>query len=278
MTFFSMTTFILTACVSNKEDTATEEEVVADEQQETDDSEAEAEADACVAEDGAEGVRFEGQVRYPDGTLGDQSNTRIHMCSGGCTMARWGGDGFCYPEGSLEPGVYSFKVVPFGFEGHATPLSVVSIRDENKILSKDVSVPAFSHQTELIDGAFDAGNGLTINIVADDYTPHLSTESFVAAVSVDPIESGLPLEGLEAENIVGMWYLGSFDAAVAPKWSFQVEDTGLAVGTTVQILNASYDDHKWIDAGTATVDSEGLLRSDEDSGVANLTTILLVSE
>ncbi len=276
MTFFTMTTFIFTACVSNKEDTASQEEVVTDELQETE--EMDSAADACVAEDGATGVRFEGKVRYPDGALGDQTNTRIHMCSGGCTMARWGTDGFCYPEGSLEPGVYSFKVVPFGFEGHATPLSVVSIRDENKILTKDVSVPEFSHQAELVDGAFEAGNGLTINIVADDYTPYLTTENFVAAVSVDPTESGLPVEGIDTENIVGMWYLGSFDAVIAPMWSFQVENTGLTEGTTVQILNASYDDHKWTDAGTATVDSEGILHSDVDSGVANLTTILLVAE
>ena len=276
MRIFSIAAIILTACNSKEEEDTASEEVV--EAEETTEEVEDAEADAC-ADLGVEGIRLEGTIRYPDGTLGCRDNTRVHMCSGaGCSFALWGDSGFCYPEGSLEPGVYSFKVVPFGFEGHATPLSVITIRDEDKVLSKEVNVPEFTHQTDLMDGKFNAGNGMEIDIVAENYTPSLPNEEFVAAVSVDFSESGLPVEGIEHDRIFAMWYLGSFDASISPKWGFEVKDTGLEVGTTLQILNASYYDQKWEIVGSATVDDDGVLRTDDDSGIANLTTVILLSQ
>ena len=65
------------------------------------------EIDPCLPDEDAEGVRVEGQIAYPDGTFGDKTNTRIHMCSGNCLNAQWGEDGFCYPEGTLGQGTYA---------------------------------------------------------------------------------------------------------------------------------------------------------------------------
>ena len=103
-------------------------------------------------------------------------------------------------------------------------------------------------------------------------------DSFVAAVPVDFSESGLPIEGIDTDKIFAMWYMGSFDAVISPAWSFEVQGTGLEVGTTVQILNASYSEQKWSDVGSATVDSDGVLRSDQNSGIANLTTVILLAQ
>jgi hypothetical protein len=232
----------------------------------------------CAEDEEAEGVRFQGSIAYPDGTIGDGSNTRIHMCQGGCLTAVWDDGDFCYPEGRLNSGVYLFKVIPLGTEDHATPLSFVTIGEEDVVLDKPVMVPEFSNVEDVVDGIFEAGNGLEIHIVSDSYSSMLGPDGYVAAVDVDPEEAGLPLNDLNTEKIVGMWYLGSYDADIEPIWSFQVHDTGLAVGTKVKILNSSYYDRKWLDVGTATVGEDGVLYTDDDSGISILSTLILLKE
>ena len=237
------------------------------------------EVDSCVSSEDAVGIRFEGVIEYPDGSVGDGSNTRIHMCNNGCTMASWGEHGFCYPEGTLSPGIYSFKVVPFGHEGHATPLGFVTIDEEDVVLEQPVIVPEFEFSADITDGVFDAGNGLEIDVVADGFTPYMEGEEpVISAVHVDPKEVGLPINGLNPDDIVGMWYLGSFQAEIYPSWSFQVKNIDLPVGTTVKILNSSYSDRKWLDVGSATVGEDGVLYSDANSGIEILSSILLLKE
>ena len=236
------------------------------------------EVDGCLPVEGAEGARFAGQIEYPDGTLADRTNTRIHMCSGSCQIAQWGDDGFCYPEGELSPGVYAFKVIPTGFEDHATPLTMITIGADDLILEEPVYVPEFSRTDDLVDGVFEAGNGLEIKVVSEQFTPYFDGDDYIAAVDVDPMESGLPLFGIDTDKIVGMWYLGAFDAEISPMWSFEVYETGLPAGTTLKIMNASYSDRKWLDVGTATVADDGVLYTDADSGLSVLSTLILIEE
>ena len=239
----------------------------------------EIEVDPCVSiDDTAAGIRFEGSIEYSDGTLADGTNTRVHMCAGACQNAEWGANGFCYTEGRLEPGVYSFKVVSFGFENHATPLSFITIGEEDVILDKTVLVPEFSMTGDVIDGPFDAGNGLEIDVVAENFYPADEAEVYISAVDIDPEESGLPFHNLNIDKIVGMWYLGAFDTTISPSWGFQVYDTELPIGTTVKILNSSYSNQKWIEVGTATVDSDGILKTDENSGIEILSTMVLITD
>ena len=75
-------------------------------------------------------------------------------CSGGCQTAQWGENGFCYPEGTLESGLYAFKVTAFGFENHATPLSFVSVGEEDIILENSILVPEFTNQQQIEDGEY----------------------------------------------------------------------------------------------------------------------------
>ena len=77
---------------------------------------------------------------------------------------------------------------------------------------------------------------------------------------------------------MGRWYLGSFGANVSPKWNFQVHDTGVPSRTTLRILNSSYHDGKWLEAGTATVADDGVVYTDVDSGIGNLSTLILIEE
>jgi hypothetical protein len=236
------------------------------------------EEDPCLVDDDAIGMRFAGNVEYPDGTIASQENTEIYVCSGACQTAQWGEGGFCFTEGRLEEGTYSLKVVPYGFDDHATPLSLIQIGSEDIILEDSIFVPEYSNIADVVDGIFDAGNGMEINIVSDNFIPSFSEDQFIAAAPIASDESGLPLDGVEAEKIIGMWYLGPFNADVSTAWSFQVQNTELAEGTTVKIMIASYSERKWLDDGTATVGADGILRSDQDSGIGLMSTLLLVEE
>lgn len=269
---------MLSACATHSEDTIEEPVDVVEDILEEPVDEVAPEGNPCAATDGVEGVRFEGTIEYPDGVLGDKTNTRIHMCNGGCTMASWGEGGFCYPEGTLSPGMYAFKVVPFGYEYHATPLSFITIGEEDLILEQPILVPAYEVEEELSDGVFDAGHGLEIDVLSEGFTPYFGSEEYLSAVYIDPVESGLPINDLDVEKVVGMWYLGSFDASIDPKWSFQVKGTELPQGTRVKILNSSYADKKWLDVGSATVGTDGVLYSDVHSGIAILSTLILLKE
>ena len=274
--YLSTLSILLISCAV--EETEVAQPMPEPEEEVNEETEAVVDVDPCLPQEDADGVRVEGQIAYPDGTFGDQTNTRIHMCSGSCLNAKWGEDGFCYPEGTLSPGTYALKIISFGKEGHATPLSFVTVGEDDIIFDEPILVPEFSAEDDLIDGVFDAGNGLKIDVEVDGFQAYLPNEEYVAAVPVDPMTSGLPLDGLDPERIVGMWYLGAFDAVVSPKWSFQVEGLGLPEGTTLRVLNGSYSEKKWVDDGTAIVDSNGVLHSGDDSGLSILSTLILLEE
>ena len=280
---FKKYTFVLlalTAC-----DTPVSEEVPApdmvedtsDETEQIDETDSsDTHADSCVATDGGEGIRFDGSVVYSDGTIGDFNNTRVSMCcEDGCQTAEWGENGFCFSEGRLDEGVYSFKVMPLGMDNYATPLSFVTVEDQDIYLEDPVLVPEFSHMTDLQDGVFDAGNGLKIDVRTASFT---DDRDYLAAVEVYPETAGLPLDGIDTDKVLGIWYLGAFDAEVDPKWTFELENSDLPVGTTVEILNGSYYDGEWLKTGTATVETDGVLRVDMDSGISILSTLVLVEQ
>jgi hypothetical protein len=233
-------------------------------------------SDPCEMLEGVEGYRFEGRVEYEDGTPA-KDNVRVQMCSSSCFAAKWGDDGgFCFRRGALSPGVYSFDTVPTTGEAntYATPLSFVEIKEDDDIiqLADAVIIPTFTNSQEASMGDFDAGGGLTLNVDDSSFT-----EETVHSVVMDPASAGLPLEGFSDRTIIGMWYFGPFNEVTGDNpWSFTVANLQLNVGDQIQIYNASYDDHDWIDVGTATVDEDGLLVSDENSGLVNLSVMLLV--
>ena len=265
----------LFACGEKTTDTATDP--ITEPSEPSEPSEPDTPTDDCAATDET-GFRFEGTVEFSDGTAADNTQVRVQMCKSSCFQASWGPDGFCFPEGTLDPGTYAFDVVPFGVENHATPLSFLTITEDQELISLEepVIVPEFQYNGALVDGDFDGGNGLSIAVSAAGFTANMMGEEGVQSVPVDPATSGLPLEGIAQENIVGMWFLGPFESSLSPAWSFTVTDSGLAVGETVQILNADYEEKQFQEMGTATVNADGLLVSDSESGIGQMTTLILV--
>ena len=82
---------------------------------------------------------------------------------------------------------------------YANPLFITP--SENIILSEAVVIPLYTH-TGPGNEDFDAGNGLMV--ATSDSMPET-----LYAVSVDLENGGLPLEGINKENILGAWYIGT---------------------------------------------------------------------
>lgn len=231
--------------------------------------------DPCAPVDGATGNRMEGQVIFEDGSSA-QGHVRVQMCNEEtCYVASWGENGFCYPEGILRTGFnYSFDIVTTPTDDTiATPLSFINITEDNTLiqLAQPVIVPQFTNINTDIQGEmiFDAGNGLNITI------PESYSETSISSVSIDPIALGLPLNTIPAENIVGAWYFGPFETHMETPLSFEWNTT-LDVGTELIIYNASYNDHEWVQVGTATVQEGAVAITNENSGISILSTMLIL--
>ena len=91
--------------------------------------------------------------------------------------------------------------MPIGYDTHATPLSFITVGDEDIILDAPVVIPEYSHVAVLEDGVFEAGNGLQIEVIADFYNAAGLNGEYIASVHVDPATSGLPLDGLDAGRL-----------------------------------------------------------------------------
>ena len=107
-----------------------------------------------------------------------------------------------------------------------------------------------------------------------------SEETYLSAVQLDPMTAGIPFDGIDsADTIIALWYLGAFDFQIDPPWSFSgTVDLGLPEGTSLSIRTASNDTKTWLEGGTATVGPNNALSSDADSGINQLTTLVLVLE
>jgi len=278
MYLFSIFSFIL-ACGDSKEeqdDTATTPPT----------NDTDTEEDRCIPQDD-DTYLMKGTIEYEDGTTA-KGNTLLQMCSAsGCFGGQWGGDGgFCFKN--LSNGLYSFVVFPQAGDAntYASPISFVSIEsgDTELALTNPVVIPNFTVNETASTGTFDAGDGLVIYVDSSTFE-----EETLHAVSVDPATSGLTLSEFEGKTLAGLWYLGP--AAIGGNtstgdsaWSFVIDTnasqnsslSALAEGDTVSVYNASYSDHQWLDAGTATMNSSGELLSDSSLGITVLSALLIV--
>ena len=248
------------------------------------------------------GPRVDGTIEFADGTAVG-GNVRVQMCAYSCFIAAWGENGdFCFREGVLETGTtYAFDAVPTtGDNTYATPLTFITLDETGLVLTDPVQIPTFAYSATVSNGSMEAGDGLTVTIDSTNFEAET-----VYAVPVDHTSAGLPLPSeLDNKTILGMWYFGPFDESTGgtcsiaihtneddcladdgagntePTWTqnhwpISLESTGLSEGTQVNIYNTIYHDKTWEVTGTATVNSDGLLVSDTDSGIANLSVLLL---
>ena len=246
-------------------------------------TEADADTDTDTDADADVVVALEGCVSFDDDTTA-KGNVRIQMCSHstGC-IPSWPDESGCYSfTDNLVTETYAFDVVPL-FEDTSlwsTPLSIVEYTAGGELVtySETTIIHAFTHTAALESGAFDAGGGLTISADTSTFTPTAldPDADFLASVPTEPTSAGLPLEDAPGE-IVAMWYLGPALAKVGT-WPFEVAGLDLKSGEQLKVYNANYGEYRWEDVGTATVGKDGVLRTDDGSGLQHLSTLILVRE
>ena len=220
-------------------------------------------------------------VQYADGSVG--TGIQMRLCQELCRTS-WVAEDGSFAFAQLPPGAHSFEAVVMGKqEAYATPLSPITLElDEVRSLDEILIVPEFVTLEEFSSASSLIGDGgLTVDVDPEGFAVNAakspSSSVYLATVAVDPNTSGLPIEGLEGTP-VAMWYLGNFDSHADPVWPFSVNnpDLNLTEGTQLNIYGADYGNKEWKPSGTATVDAEGVIHTDTDSGISLLTTLILV--
>ena len=201
-----------------------------------------------------------------------------YKCAGSCFIGVLEGNAFTFRHWSPEP-MLMWSHLQMAENALATPIDFIEITTdvETHALEQTVLVNEFVTVTDPISsGDIIADGGLTILADANGFTPRDGYEdyTFIASVKVDPTTSGLPLNSLP-EDIVGLWQLGAFEAHISPSWSFQVENSELPTGYATAGFNASYDDIMWKEVGTASVDDNGNIVSDEGTGIEILSALVI---
>jgi hypothetical protein len=226
-------------------------------------------------------AQLTGSIVWEDGS--PATTVQVRLCYVSCSTADPDEAGV-YRFTKIKPGPYTLQFVRHGDRSFSTPHGLVTLADAELRTLAPISVPLFQTRTDLIEaGPVVIDGGLTVQtdlgvMVKGPYS--FSEETYLSAVKVDPGTSGIPFDGLDAgDTVVGMWYLGAYDFQVEPPWSFSgTIDLGVPEGTVLRIRTSSNDTKTWLEGGTATVGANQLLTSDLDSGVNQLTTLLLVLE
>ena len=152
--------------------------------------------------------------------------------------------------------------------------------EEVRTIEAPIVIPTYRSSDNLGSTATIAVDG-GLNISADpNYTLPFGTdmEDKLSGVKMDPTTAGLPIDGLDGE-VVGLWYLGTWNTEVDPAWPFSIETLeGVAAGETLKVVTGDYLGNVWIEEGTATVGEGGSVTSDAGTGLSFLSTLLLIKE
>jgi hypothetical protein len=233
-------------------------------------------------------VELSGTVEYEDGTAVDSSTVRVQMCISFSCYPGQIGDGGSFLFQNLEPGSYSFDVVPLAdsADGYPTVMDFVDLTEDNLFVSMDtpVKIPSFHNRDDSFsEQPFDAGAGLMIHtdqasFDSEDLEPE---EQFIASAPVEDLDAtGLLLQGFEGQEIVGMAFLAPYDSTLSPAWGFEWTlgngIASVAEGTETTIYNGIYSTHSWKQTATAIVDENGSISV--DGGIENLSVLVVTIE
>ena len=225
------------------------------------------EVDPCAPFEGSDGIGMTGSIVFEDG-IEAEGNVRIQMCNiETCYVAKWGDNGFCFPEGNLPPNMpYAFDIVPtVDKEKYANPLTIITPSDSFS-LAEPVVIPLFTQQGTNSED-FDAGNGLIVS--ADPNLPET-----LQSVPLDLESGGLPLEDFTTESIIGAWYFGPFDTIIEPAASITLSNDNIVAGTTYTVYNGDYENKRWTLTAEVTASDNGTLELPEALHI--LSTMLII--
>lgn len=232
----------------------------------------EEQVDACSPIEGATGIGMTGSVEFTDGTPA-QGNVRVQMCNADiCYVAKWGDDGFCFPEGTLPPNEpYAFDLVPLGENAatYANPLTILTPA-ESFALDQPVKIHTFSHVINNTDSVLDVDSELRISL--NETYP----ETTLSAVKINFSTDGLPIEEFDLSTVLGGWYLGPFDTHLETGLSIEFNLPSISAGTSYAVYNANYESKEWtlVSAAIATEDQTITF----SNGLQILSTMLLIQQ
>jgi hypothetical protein len=245
------------------------------------DTDTDVDTDVDTGEPEEEWAELNGNLVWEDGS--PATAIQVRLCYISCSTADPDEFGH-YEFTKVKPGPYTLQYVRHGDRSYATPHGLVQLEALETRELDEIVVPLFKSRTDLSEAvAVEIDGGLTVQADPAAMTKGLysfSDETYLSAVQLDPAATGIPFDGIDpADTIVGLWYLGAFDFQLDPPWGFSgTVDLGLPEGASVRIRTASNDTKTWLEGGTATVGPNNALSSDADSGINQLTTMVLVFE
>ena len=194
----------------------------------------------------------------------------------------------CRNNDSDAAGAYTFDEVhvdwhslevkpPLGVEGVATAFAPVQFAtDEVRII--DLVTPDLDPATPLPATdpmEIEAGAGLFVTVAADQLEAPLFVDDAteIAGVRLQPDQyPPVDLPGV----VIAAWYLDPFDHAAADGLPVRfTHDGSLPDGATYRVMVGSYEDQRWLDAGTVTVSGPDLTG---DARLPLTSTVVLLEE
>lgn len=180
----------------------------------------------------------------------------------------------------IEGALYALEI-----KGEATDSAVVMTfidleMAEVRTIETPIVIPTYRTSTSLGSTTTIAVDG-GLNVAADgNYTLPFGSdvEEALSGVKMDPATAGLPIDGFDGE-VVGLWYLGTWNTEVDPAWSFSVDSLdGVEAGESLKVLTGDYVGNNWVEEGSATVQEDGSVSSDAGTGLSFLSTLVLIKE
>lgn len=168
----------------------------------------------------------------------------------------------------------------------ATIMTFIELPSETvRTIETPIVVPTFKSTNALgSTTTIEVDGGLNISANSNYELPFgTEVEESLKGVKMDADTAGLPLDGIEGE-VVGLWYLGTWDTKIDPGWSFTIdgltvsEMEDVAAGDSLTVLTGDYFGVSWVNEGTATVGEGGEVTSDAGTGISNLSTLILIKE
>ncbi len=238
------------------------------------DGDTDADADADTDADTDASGSFSGTVLDEYGAV---AQGEVQLCAS-----------FCVTQQLDAEGKFLFSNLPsdrYGFHvelGHDIAQGLfffdVESGQENPMASPYYAI-AWENEVELQEGDSEPvriGGDMWLRVDTTTLQLPLGVDEYLMQGSPVPSELWPDLSTIDGE-LFGLWYLGPFNASFDPPAPFEISRSlGAEAGEQFRILVADYLGADWADGGTATVNEDGFIYSDEGSGVLYTTTVALV--
>jgi len=208
------------------------------------------------------------------------SEADIKLCTSLQCKTAWPDSSGNFEFVDIESATFALEVKG-EWEESATIMTFIELdMAEVHTIETPIVLPSFASSADLgstttitVDG------GLNISVTPDYTLPFgTSVEDKLKGIKMNPATAGLPMDEVGGE-LVGLWYLGTWDTAIDPAWSFSIDTlAGVEPGERLKVMTGDYLGVSWVDEGTATVQWDGSVTADMGTGISFLSTLVFIRE